>query len=55
MYLYLSFKFRIEFHQTEQPTASIGWLSPTLCCDKDVTLELWSHKSEQIFLRNIRV
>jgi len=48
--MYLLFKFEVEFHQTEQPTASIGRWSPTLCNDYDVTSELWSHKSEQNFL-----
>jgi len=31
----LNIVFVIEFHQTEQPTASIGWWSPTL--------QLWRH------------
>jgi len=43
----LSFKIELEFHQTEQPTTSIGRWSPTLRNDYDVTSELWSHKSEQ--------
>jgi len=43
----LLFKFEVEFHQTEEPTASIGRWYPTLRYDYDVTPELWSHKSEQ--------
>jgi len=30
----------------EQSTASIGWWSPALRFDYDVTSELWSHKSK---------
>jgi len=45
----LLFKFEVEFHQTEQPIASIGRWSPTLRCNYDVTSELWSHKSDQNF------
>jgi len=43
----LLFKFGVDFHETEQPTASIDRLSPTLRYDYDVTSELCSHKSEQ--------
>jgi len=33
----LLFTFEVEFHQTEQPTASINRWSPTLHYDYDVT------------------
>jgi len=50
---YLLFKFEIEFHQTGQPTASIGRWSPTLRYYYDVTSELWPHKSEHFYVYTV--